>query len=166
MGLYLHGNLFLISNALNALVGISVTIKNSFCHLRHVFGVKHFKRNNMMNQFEVSACLADKLPEMKTTLKNTYATLNVFKAIQCLVNYTKQKLVQHDIPAVKNCLYVAEYIYSKGNKLVKNAIENVFIYSFSSLLNMGTSDEKKQLQSCMPLHLYTAYVHQVLKPGF
>lgn len=117
-----------------------------------------------MNQFEVSACLVDRLPEIKTAIKNTYPTLNVFKSIQCLVNYTKQKLVQHDIPAVKNCLNVAEYIYSRGNKPVKNAIENVFIYSFSSLLNMGSSDERRQLQSIMPLHLYTAYVQQVLKP--
>jgi hypothetical protein len=119
----------------------------------------------MMNQFEVSACLADKLPEIKPSLKNSFDTLNVYKSIQCLVNFTKEKFIQHDIQAVKKCLSAAEYIYAKGNRLVKNAIENVFVYSLSSLLNLGNKEERQQVRSFMPLHLYTAYVQQVLKPG-
>ncbi len=119
----------------------------------------------MISQFEVSAYLANNLPEIKTELRNTYPTLNIFKSIQCLVNHTRGKLIQHDIQAVKNCLAVAEYIYARGNKLVKNAMENVFVYSFSSLLNASSHEEKRQIQTIMPLHLYSAYVHQLRKTG-
>ena len=119
----------------------------------------------MINQFEVSAYMVDKIPEIQTELRNTYPTLNIFRTIQCLVNHTRQKLEQHDIPAVQKCFVVAEHIYCRGNTSVKNAIENVFIYSFPTILNMGSEDEKRQLQSHMPLHLYTAYVLQVLKPS-
>lgn len=134
-------------------------------YFRHILGIYPFKLYKMMNQFEVIACLADKLPGIKPALKNSFDTLNVLKSIQCLVIYTKEKLIQHDMVAVKKCLAVAEYIYSRGNTQVKNAVENIFVYSVPTLLNIGSEEERKQLQSYMPLHLYTAYVQQVLKPA-
>ena len=72
---------------------------------------------------------------------------------------------QHDIQKVKKCFTIAEDIYAKGNAMVRDAIENVFVYSFSSLLNLCSKDEKKQVHGLMPLYLHTAYVQQVLKPG-
>lgn len=118
----------------------------------------------MLNQFEIPALLVDKLPEIQQELKNNYATLNIFKSLQCLADHTKQKLEEHDMQGVKRSLAVAEYIYSRGNKLVRNAVETIFIYSLSSLLKMGSIVERRQLQSIMPLYLYTAYVQQALKP--
>jgi len=119
----------------------------------------------MINQYEVPAYLVDELPEMEQELKSFSSTLNIFKTLQCLANYTKTKVIQHDLKAVKNSLTIAENIYVKGNSMVKNAMENVFVYSFSSLMNCGNNDEKRQLQAIMPGCLYTAYVQQVLKPG-
>ena len=118
-----------------------------------------------MNQYEVPAYLVDELPEMEQELKAVYSTLNIFKTIQCLANYTRRKVIQHDLMAAKKCFAITETIYVKGNELVKNAIENVFVYSFSSLMNLCSKDERKQLQAIMPLDLHTAYVQQILKPG-
>ena len=119
----------------------------------------------MINQYEVPAYLVDELPEIEQELKIFSPTLNIFKTVQCLANYTKSKIIQHDLGAVKKCFAIAENVYVKGNELVKGAIENVFVFSFSSLLNMGSNEEKKELQSLIPLCLHTAYIQQVLKPG-
>ena len=119
----------------------------------------------MINQYEVPAYLVDGLPEIEKELKAFSPTINIFKSIQCLANYTKVKVLQHDLKAVKKCFAIADEIYVKGNTLVKDAIENVFVYSFSGLMNLCNSDEKKQLQSIIPMDLYTTYVQQVLKPG-
>jgi hypothetical protein len=119
----------------------------------------------MINQYEVPALLVDELPEIENDLKSFSPTLNIFKSIQCLANYTRAKLLQHDLKAVKQCFAVADEVYVKGNAMVKNAIENVFVFSFSSLMNLCDNDERKQVQAIMPLDLHTAYVQQVLKQG-
>lgn len=119
----------------------------------------------MLTQYEVPAYLADELPEIEPEIKSVSAPVNIFKTIQCLANYTRCKVMQHDLKAAKKCFAIAENIYSQGNTLVKNAIENVFVYSFSSLMNIGSKEEKRQLHAIVPLTLYTAYVKQVLKPG-
>ncbi|MEO6610859.1 MAG: hypothetical protein ABIT05_16655 [Chitinophagaceae bacterium] len=116
----------------------------------------------MITQFDVSTCLVEQLPEIRTDLNFSYPTLNIFRTIRCLVNHTRSKLEQHDMQGVKNCLDTAEYIYARGNNPVKNVMENIFIPSFSSLFSMGSSDERKELQTLMPLHLYCAYVKRLI----
>jgi len=119
----------------------------------------------MLNQYEVPAYLAEKIPGIEQELKTVSPTLNIFKTIQCLANYTRRKVTQHDFVSVKKCFAIAEDIYVEGNTQVKNAIENIFIFSFTSILNLGSNEQKKQLQALMPLCLHTAYVNQVLKSG-
>ena len=119
----------------------------------------------MISQYEVPVYLVNELPEIERDLKTCSPTLNIFKSIQCLANYTRSKLILHDLKAVKRCLAVADEVYVKGNSLVKMAIENVFVYSFSSFINLCSKDERKQLQAIMPLDLHTVYVQQVLTSG-
>ncbi len=119
----------------------------------------------MLNQYEVPACMADELPELNEELKAISPALNIFKSVQCLANFTKRKAADHDISGVKQCFSLAEKIYFNGNENVKNAMENVFIFSFSSLLNACSREERNKLQSLMPLCLHTAYVQQVLRSG-
>jgi hypothetical protein len=119
----------------------------------------------MINQYEVASYLADELPEIKEDLKRISPTLNIIKSIQCLTEYTRGKVVQRDLRIVKKCFAIAENIYFRGNALVRDAIENIFVFSFSTLLNSGDKDEKKELQAIMPICLHTAYVQQMLKSG-
>lgn len=97
----------------------------------------------MINQYEVPAYLIDELPEIKEEFKGISPTLNIFKSIQCFANYTMLKVKEHNLHIVKKCFATAETIYSKGNTIVKTAMENVYVYSFSKLMNMCTNDEKK-----------------------
>lgn len=119
----------------------------------------------MINQYEVPAYLVDELPEMKEELRKASPTLNIFKSIQCLADYTKNKVVSHDLLMVKKCFSLAEELYSRGNTIVKNAIENVVVFAFSSLMYVCSEEERNKLQSMMPLCLHTAYIQQVLKSG-
>ncbi len=119
----------------------------------------------MINQYEVSSYIEDELPEIKKELKEIDPTLNVFKSVQCLTDYTIRKAKQHDFRAVKKSFATAEKIYSKGNTEVKTAMENVFVYSFSRLLVLCSRYEKKYLQAIMPLCLHTAYVQQIYRSG-
>lgn len=120
----------------------------------------------MINQYEVPAYLVDELPEIRKELRKAAPTLNVFKSIQCLTDYTKQKAADHDLLMVRKCFSAAEKIYLKGNAIVKNAIENVFIFSLSSLLHACSRNEYQKMQAIMPVCLYTAYVQQIIKSNY
>lgn len=118
-----------------------------------------------MNQYEVPACMEDELPEIKEELSHVASSVNAFKALQCLADYTRKMVSLHNYSIVKKCFAVAEHIYDAGNAVVKNAVENVFVYSFSSIINRCEAQERTQLHAIMPLSLYSVYVRQILRSG-
>ncbi len=119
-----------------------------------------------MNQYEVPAYLEDKIPEMKELLVKKGVSSNIFdpyKSVQCLTDFTLKVAHQHNIKMLKRCFIAAERLYTKGNEMIKNAINNVFIYSFSMLFSeCANRQERIKVQSVMPPYLFSAYVQQIL----
>ena len=113
----------------------------------------------MINQFQVQAYLLNELPDIATEFKKIYPSISVFKAMQCLANYTRQVVLQRDIKSVKKCFIVANNIYIHGTLVVRNAIETVYVHSLWLLAATFKTEQKKEMQSLMPLYLYSAY-HQ------
>src|SRR5579871_6257304 len=111
----------------------------------------------MMNEFEVPVYVAGRLPELKITGSNIYQTM------QALTDHTKRMAIEHDFKAVEKCMSLVERIYDKGTALVRNAVENVFIFAFSSLRMLCNIVEWRIVQSYMPAGLYALYIHQVLR---
>jgi len=89
----------------------------------------------------------------------------VFRAIQELTDQAKQLALQHNFAGLKNCMSRVQKIYRSGNAAVKNAVENIFIFAFSSILPHCNQVEWRLVQSCMPADLYAVYVRQVTKAG-
>jgi hypothetical protein len=80
-----------------------------------------------------------------------------------LADFTRRMAVEHNFSMVKKCMKLVDRIYEKGNQVVQLAVENVFVFSFSSLMGACNILECRVLQSYMPVRLYTLYVQQVLK---
>lgn len=110
----------------------------------------------MINQYEVAACLQDELPEVSSP------GLDIVANIQGLTDYARSKASLMDLKEVRRCMVFAEKMYSKGNRYVRDVIENVFVFSFSTLL-LCDKRRKMQLQALIPLSLYSLYVQQVLR---
>lgn len=117
----------------------------------------------MMNQFDVPAFIAVKLPQVKQDLRTSGRETTIYQSIQVLTDYTKRMAIEHNFKMVEKCMALVEKIYEKGNTLVKNAVENVFIFSFSSIMTIFNIVEWRIVQSYMPAGLYTLYVQQVLR---
>lgn len=117
----------------------------------------------MLSQFEVPAFIASRLPQVKRDLHRNGTELSIYQSIQVLTDYTKRMALEHDYKTVQQCMALVEKIYQKGNALVKNAVENVFIFSFSSMLSRCNIVEWRIVQSYMPSDLYALYVQQVLR---
>jgi hypothetical protein len=55
-------------------------------------------------------------------------------------------------------------LYERGNSTVKNAIQNVFVYSFTRMFQ-GNPSERKILQGMVPITLYSLYIMQICHKG-
>lgn len=115
----------------------------------------------MINQYEVAACLQDELPQVSRELP-TLAALDIVANIQGLTDYARSRATLMDLKEVRKCMLFAEKMYGKGNQYVRDVIENVFVFSFSTLL-LCDRRRKMQLQALIPLSLYSLYVQQVLR---
>ena len=115
----------------------------------------------MLNQYEVPAMLADELPEIKDSLKAPMIIGDILKTIQVFTDYTERMLRGHNIAIVSKCMSVADHIYTRGNTAVKNAIENIFIFSFSAMRSVCGREEWKLVQAKTPVTIYSVYVQQV-----
>jgi len=115
-----------------------------------------------MNQYEVSAEIADKIPEIQKEIVRAPVFGSVYMSVKVLTNYMLQ---HHQLWQVERCMKLADRIYNKGNKLVKTAIENVFIFSFSNLQGSCSRREWQEIQTRMPVTLFSLYIQQILKPG-
>ncbi len=117
----------------------------------------------MLSPYEIPALIAGKLPRTKNDLSRNGAHTSVYQSGQVLTVYTWRMALEHNFKMVQQCMSLAEKIYEKGNALVKNAIENVFIFSFSTIMSRCNAVEWRIVQSYMPSDLYTLYVRQVMK---
>jgi len=115
-----------------------------------------------MTQNEIARFIAGKLPELKNDLHYCRAG-NVYQPIQVLTEYTKRMAIEHDFKMVGKCMNLVDTIYERGNTQVKNAVENVFIFAFSSIMALYNIVEWRIVQSYMPARLYGLYMQQVLK---
>jgi len=86
----------------------------------------------MLNQYQIPAYITGKLPQLRNDLKG--ASLTVYQSVQVLTDYTKRMALEHDFKMVEKCMHLVEALYKKGNTLVRNAVENVFIFSYNVTL--------------------------------
>lgn len=117
----------------------------------------------MISQIEVPAFIAAQLPQVSRELCHAGAPLTAYQSIQVLTDYTKRMALEHDFKAVGKCMSLMGKLYEKGNTLVRSAVENIFIFSFSSLMCNCNIVEWRMVQSYMPSELYAVFVQQVLK---
>lgn len=114
----------------------------------------------MIAQDEITVYIKKEIPELSDICQQEHCK-NVYDVARQMIKYVNNQFLNKNVVAAKKCLHLAEDLYNSGNKTVRNAIENVFIYSFShSFFHEG--DKKKQLLAILPGSLYTIYKSQVL----
>jgi hypothetical protein len=117
----------------------------------------------MLNQYDVTSFITFRLPEVMSELSHTGEEPTAYQSIQALADYAKRMALEHDFKRVEKCMNLVQKIYEKGNTLVRNAVENIFIFSFSTMLSRCNLVEWRIVQSYMPAELYALYVKQVLR---
>jgi hypothetical protein len=114
----------------------------------------------MINQENLPGYIGKEIPELSGICEQENCR-NVYDIVKQMLRYTTAQVLTHNISAAKQCLCLAEKLYKKGNAVVKNAIENVFVYSFSHAF-FHDSRKRKEVMDIVPASLYELYKKQVI----
>ena len=117
----------------------------------------------MINQLEIPIYLEEALPEMHLDITLSKKN-NVYDLMNMLIAFTCKNIKEHNYKVVKRCFKIADKLYSRGNVIVKNAVQNVFVYSFTQMFHNYPA-EKQELLAIVPGTLYTLYMKQVCHSG-
>src|ERR1035437_1334293 len=96
------------------------------------------KKLTMITENQVSDMLGEELPEINNELEKLSNSNNIYKTIECFVDFTKTLIYKGNLKEVKHCFNVAEKMLENGNNTVKNAIENVYVYSLGTVVALST----------------------------
>ena len=114
----------------------------------------------MITQYEVPAIIRSEIPSLSNVNHYGRATLETFESVHDLTDYTRHSVEDHDHNIARKCFALAEKLYKEGDRVVKIMIENIFIYSFSSLMPADKT-ERLFIKSAIPDSLYSIYLKQV-----
>jgi len=91
----------------------------------------------MIRESEVKYCISNNVPALAVQLSHIKDNNDVYLAIDCLTGYTKELIREDRLTEVQDCFKTAYMLLHQGNRLIQLAIENTFIYSVSSLLEIS-----------------------------
>lgn len=114
----------------------------------------------MIDQQELPSFVGKNIPELSVVCKKEKEG-EVYNIIRHLFTYTAAQMAKHNLTAAKRCMSLAVELYYKGNTAIKNAIENVYIFSFSHAF-FYDENKRKEIMKIVPVSLYELYKKQVI----
>lgn len=118
----------------------------------------------MITETQINGILLQELPEINNELEKLPNQNNIYKTMQCFVDFTKELAYTGNLAEVKHCFALAERMLKDGNRTVKGAIENVYVFSVSSILH-GGSAMNKEVNKLFNGSLRKEYIHQIEASG-
>lgn len=112
-----------------------------------------------MEEQEVYSLLVNEIPRFASEFQKNKDRDSVYELTQHFVNYTKDLIEKKNHADLKICFQLAEKILKEGNRTVKNAIENVYIYSLANII------AQHDLVKYLPPHLHDEYKKQTCSCG-
>lgn len=117
-----------------------------------------------IEESEVLEILGNEFPEINSELEKIPNAVNVYTSIKCFADFTRKLVSKGNLKEVKHCFTIAEKMLCQGNHTVKNAIENVYIFSLSSVLGFASPFNLK-IKGIMNGALRREYNRQVCTSG-
>lgn len=117
----------------------------------------------MITENEVSEILGEELPEINNDLEKSQSN-NIYKTMQCFADFTKQLVQKGNLKEVKHCFVIAENMLQNGNGVVKNAIENCYLFSVSTIIDIA-SPMNQSAKKLLTSSLKKEYNRQIFASG-
>lgn len=123
-------------------------------------------QNNLkMNHTDAVREIIKLIPESQEEFKDSYKTKTPFMVISVFTKQIKKLIKDHDQKILMKSIIKMNLLYSKGDQALKNAIENIFVYSLDSLTFCCEPSYKNLIFEKMSPTLQNNYLRQVYKSG-
>ncbi|MFC3158949.1 hypothetical protein SAMN05443633_107118 [Chryseobacterium arachidis] len=116
-----------------------------------------------MNYLEAAREITVIIPDLKDEWKND--TANSYAIIQTFTDTIKKMIRQNDSNLLFKCLKKMDEFYRNGDVILKNAIENTFIYSLDNSTAFCSEEYRKMIFSHISKELQTVYSRQIYSHG-
>ena len=113
---------------------------------------ENHKSNVMLNANEFYLILSKKVPEITPELEKVADQKSPYKLAQCFAGFTTRSIKSGDNNTTLKCFKLAEHILKDGNDRVKNAIENIYMYSVIKEIR-----DQKKIINTIPVSLTSKY---------
>ncbi|VXB49132.1 MULTISPECIES: DUF7674 family protein [Chryseobacterium] len=118
-----------------------------------------------MNHTDTVREIIKLIPESQEEFKDSYKTKTPFMVISVFTKQIKKLIKDHDQKVLMKSITKMNLLYSKGDQALKNAIENIFVYSLDSLTFCCEPSYKDLIFAQMSPTLQNNYLRQVYKSG-
>ncbi|REC54387.1 hypothetical protein DRF62_09885 [Chryseobacterium piscium] len=123
-------------------------------------------QNNLkMNHTDAVREIVKVIPESQEEFEESYKTKTPFMVISVFTKQIKKLIKDHDQKILMKSITKMNLFYSKGDQALKNAIENIFVYSLDSLTFCCEPSYKDLIFAKMSPSLQNNYLRQVYKSG-
>lgn len=123
-------------------------------------------QNNLkMNHTDAVREIVKIIPESQEEFKESYKTKTPFMVISVFTKQIKKLIISNDQKILMKSITKMNLLYSKGDQALKNAIENIFVYSLDSLTFCCEPSYKNLIFAKMSPSLQNNYLRQVYKSG-
>lgn len=105
----------------------------------------------MLPDSKISQLISLQIPGLAYVLWQFRITGPVYEVIHVFADYTKRMIHGGQLNETKRCFTIAAVLYHNGSSLVRNAIESVYLYAVSPLLETACDNHpvKELLPACL-----------------
>ncbi|WP_419870176.1 DUF7674 family protein [Chryseobacterium sp. CT-SW4] len=128
-----------------------------------VFHWIDLNKSLLMNQNQSLKKMLLSLPEIQNSADHTEKS--PYEMIEAFTNHMRWLIDQNDNKQIEENLKIIGQVYEEANSSLKNAIDNIFIYSLDHSANFHGDKNREDLLGLLPANLRSVYLHQVYKSG-
>jgi hypothetical protein len=132
--------------------------------LRIKAGIPFKDKQHLIKEKDVIDWLGNEFPVINFDLERTSNPSNIYNVMRCFADLTKQLVKKGNFKEVKHCFIVAEKILQKGNGTVKNAVENCYLFSLSTIIDIANPASIK-VKKLLTRSLKKEYNRQIFASG-
>lgn len=118
-----------------------------------------------MNHTEAIQEIIQVVPESKEEFAEVYKTKNSFMVINVFTRQIRTLIRKGETKILIRSFDKMNELYQKGDQALRNAVENVFVYSLDSLTFSCDHTYRNLIFSKMPTGLHQVYLRQIYKSG-
>ncbi len=132
--------------------------------LHQAVGTKPYLTIYTMNYLQAVQEITELFPEFETELNET-KNPNSYSVIRTFTERIKNMIRQNDSNLLFKSLQKIDKMYLHGDTLLKNAIENTFIYSLDNFTAFCSKEYRQMIFSHISSDLKNSYSRQIYSHG-